>query len=60
MPRRFNTAGPCKPDLHYMVPPLARLGSVRRMIENQAYFVVHAPRQVGKTTSFRRVTVIRA
>jgi hypothetical protein len=52
MPRRFNTAGPCKPDLHYMVPPLARLCAVRRLIENQAYFVVHAPRQVGKTTSF--------
>jgi hypothetical protein len=44
MPRRFNTAGPCKAELHYMVPPLARLDLVRQLIENQAYVVVHAPR----------------
>jgi hypothetical protein len=49
--RWFNTAGPCKPDLHYMLPVMRRLPTVRQLIERQSYFVLHAPRQVGKTTS---------
>lgn len=51
MSRHFNTAGPCRPDLHYMLPPERRLPGVRALIEAQSYFVVHAPRQIGKTTS---------
>lgn len=51
MKRHFNTAGPCNPDLYYMVPVMSRLPGVRQLIEQQAYFVLHAPRQVGKTTS---------
>jgi hypothetical protein len=51
MPKWFNTAGPCKADIHYMLPPLARLPQLERLIEQQAYFVIHAPRQVGKTTA---------
>lgn len=53
MPRFFNTAGPCDPERHYMLPPERRLPEVRRLIEQGLYFVVHAPRQVGKTTAFR-------
>ncbi|MEZ4864340.1 MAG: ATP-binding protein [Caldilineaceae bacterium] len=50
--RFFNTAGPIKPELHYCVPPLQRfdLDEVLLLIEQQKYFVLHAPRQVGKTT----------
>lgn len=51
MPKWFNTAGPCKADIHYMLPPLARLPELPRLIEQQGYFVIHAPRQVGKTTA---------
>src|SRR5262245_36914867 len=51
MPRWFNTAGPCKPELHYVLPALRRLPDVRRFIDQQGYFVVHAPRQAGKTTA---------
>lgn len=51
MPRWFNIAGPCKPDLHYMLPPLDRLPNLSRLIEQQGYFVIHAPRQTGKTTA---------
>ena len=47
----FNTAGPCKADIHYMLPPLARLPQLDRLIEQQGYFVIHAPRQTGKTTA---------
>jgi ATPase family associated with various cellular activities (AAA) len=51
MPRHFNTAGPCKPDIHYMLPPMARLPGLERLIDQQNYFVIHAPRQTGKTTA---------
>ncbi len=46
----FNTAGPCRPELHYMLSASARLPELRRLIDQQLYFVIHAPRQVGKTT----------
>jgi hypothetical protein len=52
MARLFNTAGPCKPEDHYMLPPERRIPEVRRFIEEKLYFVIHAPRQVGKTTCF--------
>jgi hypothetical protein len=51
MPRWFNTAGPCKPDIHYMLAPFDRLPQVQSLIEQQSYFVIHAPRQTGKTTA---------
>ena len=54
--RFFNTAGPIKPDMHYYVPPLERLDfdAVMLMIEQQRYFVMHAPRQTGKTSWYAR------
>jgi DNA polymerase III delta prime subunit len=51
MPRCFNTAGPCQEDIHYMLPPTRRLPTLERLIGQRSYFVVHAPRQVGKTTA---------
>ncbi|HSN99326.1 MAG TPA: ATP-binding protein, partial [Candidatus Nanopelagicales bacterium] len=51
--RFFNTAGPCRPDRHYMVPAAERLPDARRIIDQGGYFVVHAPRQTGKTTTLR-------
>jgi hypothetical protein len=50
--RWFNTAGPCRPEEHYMLRPGDRLGEVQALVERKAYFVVHAPRQTGKTTAF--------
>ncbi|MDR1622106.1 MAG: ATP-binding protein, partial [Synergistaceae bacterium] len=49
----FNTAGPGKEDLNYMVDPLRRIDydEVSALIATQRYFVLHAPRQTGKTTS---------
>jgi hypothetical protein len=49
--RYFNTSGPCVPELHYMLPPEPRLPDARSLIERGMYFVVHAPRQTGKTTT---------
>ena len=50
--RFFNTTGPCNPDDHYMLPPEARLVDTQlsRYIDDKLYWVLHAPRQVGKTT----------
>ena len=49
----FNTAGPVRPEDHYQVPPLARLDleEILRLIRQKMYFVLHAPRQTGKTTA---------
>jgi hypothetical protein len=51
--RSFNTAGPCDPEINYMLPPEPRLPEARPLIERGLYFVVHAPRQTGKTTTLR-------
>lgn len=51
MARWFNTAGPCNPVDHYMLPAMRRLPEVQRLIAQKGYFVVHAPRQMGKTTA---------
>lgn len=53
MQRFFNTAGPCRPDMHYMIPAAERLPNAPRIIDQLGYFVVHAPRQTGKTTTLR-------
>ena len=50
--RFFNTEGPVRSDLHYGLPPLQRwnLDDVLTLIARQKYFLLHAPRQTGKTT----------
>ena len=51
--RFFNTAGPVVRELHYCVPPLGRLdvGELLLLIRQRKYFVLHAPRQTGKTSA---------
>ncbi|CDN15393.1 hypothetical protein RintRC_4620 [Richelia intracellularis] len=34
-----------------MLPPTVRLPNLERLIAQQSYFVIHAPRQTGKTTA---------
>ena len=51
MPRWFNIAGPCQADIHYMLSPTSRLPDLNQLILQRSYFVVHAPRQTGKTTA---------
>jgi type II secretory pathway predicted ATPase ExeA len=50
--RFFNTTGPCYPWDHYMLPPADRLidAQLHRYIGDKLYWVLHAPRQTGKTT----------
>ena len=51
--RKFNTTGPCFPDEHYMLPALDRLPGIRELVAGGNYFVIHAPRQTGKTTALQ-------
>jgi hypothetical protein len=51
--KHFNTAGPCNPAWHYMVPPLPRVPEAHGLAMGGGYFVLHAPRQSGKTTFLR-------
>ncbi len=51
--RSFNTTGPVRPEEHYCIPPLQRLDldGVLELIRGGRYFVLHAPRQTGKTSA---------
>ena len=51
--RYFNTSGPVTVEDHYCIPPLARLSlaELRQLIDLRRYFVLHAPRQTGKTSA---------
>ncbi|HYN77761.1 MAG TPA: ATP-binding protein, partial [Lamprocystis sp. (in: g-proteobacteria)] len=50
--RFFNTEGPNRAADHYCLPPLQRwdLDEVLALIDRKKYFLLHAPRQTGKTT----------
>ncbi|MCK4763503.1 MAG: ATP-binding protein [Candidatus Aminicenantes bacterium] len=50
--RFFNTAGPIKKEMHYCIDPLTRfdLKEILSLIDAEKYFVLHAPRQTGKTS----------
>ena len=51
--RFFNTSGPIIPEDHYCIPPLERwnLEEILTLIRDKRYFVLHAPRQTGKTSA---------
>ena len=51
--RKFNTEGPVKPHKHYCIPPLDRVDLERllELIGDEKCFVLHGPRQSGKTTT---------
>ena len=50
--RYFNTEGPMDPAEHYCIDPLGRvnLAEILALIARKKYFVLHAPRQTGKTS----------
>ena len=50
--RFFNTEGPIRPEDHYHLPPLSRwdLDAILTLIDQKKYFLLHAPRQTGKTS----------
>ncbi|MEM9849395.1 MAG: hypothetical protein AAF847_16030 [Bacteroidota bacterium] len=53
MERFFNTAGPISTDIHYYIDTRERwdFEEVITLIFRRRYFVLHAPRQTGKTSA---------
>ena len=51
--RSFCIAGPVRAAKHYCIPPLSRidLDAVLGLVRDEKYFVLHAPRQTGKTSA---------
>ena len=51
--RFFNTEGPVRPDEHYAIQSLDRVDveELLGLIRAKRYFVLHAPRQTGKTSA---------
>ena len=56
--RFFNTEGPVNCAKHYCLPPLARfnLAEILGLIAQEKYFLLHAPRQTGKTSCLLALT----
>ena len=48
----FNTAGPVNCEENYCLSPLSRfdMQEIRSLIDQKKYFILHAPRQSGKTS----------
>ena len=53
--REFTNEGPVEPAEHYCIPPLERtdLERVLKLIRGRKYFILHAPRQTGKTSTLK-------
>ena len=53
MKKFFNTAGPTKTDINYYISSFERIDyeEIEMLISSQRYFVLHAPRQTGKTSA---------
>jgi hypothetical protein len=53
MEKFFNTAGPVNRPQHYKLDPLHRwnFAEILSLIHQENYFILHAPRQTGKTSS---------
>lgn len=49
--RKFNTAGICYPELHYMVNITNRLDDIKKKVAGGEYITINRGRQYGKTTT---------
>lgn len=57
MNKIFNTAGPIKPDKHYHISSASRIDwdEIDMLIATEKYFLLHAPRQTGKTSALLEI-----
>ena len=53
MRKRFSIAGPINPEYHYCVSERLDENVIRDLIDGKEYFMIHAPRQSGKTTTMQ-------
>ncbi len=49
--KKFNTAGTCVPNKHYMVDTSEKLDQITSLIEDEDYFTINRSRQYGKSTT---------
>ncbi|MGE5341677.1 MAG: AAA-like domain-containing protein [Candidatus Omnitrophota bacterium] len=55
MTKEFNITGVCTPELHYMVDISDKITEIMKLVERGKYFVIHRPRQYGKTSTLLRL-----
>ena len=53
MKKTFCIAGPIWPEKHYHLPFRMNEADLMQLIDEGKYFILHAPRQSGKTTAMR-------
>ena len=53
--KKFCIAGRVIPSIHYFIPHRLNWDRIRTLIVDMNYFVLHAPRQSGKTTAIREL-----
>ena len=51
--KTFNTTGPCRPQRHYLIPPLERCPTALPLLQAGDYLALSGPRQSGKTSVLR-------
>jgi type II secretory pathway predicted ATPase ExeA len=51
--RYFNTVGVTNPEKHYFLPHRLNWKQLEEFIEKEYYFILHAPRQSGKTSAIK-------
>ncbi len=50
--KKFNTAGPCVPQYHYMADVRNKIDHIiKEYVEQEEYFTINRARQYGKTTT---------
>lgn len=55
MTKKFNAAGLCIPEYHYMVDISERLEEIKELIDEGEYFTINRARQFGKTTTLNEL-----
>ncbi len=50
MTKKFCIAGPINPEYNYYIPHRLNRKDLQSFVDDRLYFVLHAPRQSGKTT----------
>ena len=53
--RKFNTSGPNIPEKHYTIERTNLIKKGIKLVKDERYFTIWAPRQTGKSTYFRQL-----
>jgi hypothetical protein len=51
--KKFCVGGPIDPERHYFIPKRLNWAHLDLLLADMEYFVLHAPRQTGKTTAIK-------